>query len=91
MHGLIERRGYGIVRTLAEPCAVVRLVVDLSLASGRGPRLPDEDALSVLLDKLTLPRLTFDAASAPVERAYAVLEHLDRIGDKIVSGIAHFA
>jgi len=91
VHGLIERRGYGIVRAPVEPCAVVRLVVDLSPRNGRGPRLPDEDALSVSFGEISLPRLAFDAASAPVERAYAVLEYLDRIGDKIVSGIAHFA
>ena len=48
-------------------------------------------ALSVSFGEISLPRLAFDAASAPVERAYAVLEYLDRIGDKIVSGIAHFA
>ena len=91
VHGLIERRGYGVVRAPTEPCAVVRLVVDLSPGRGRGPRLPDEDALSVPFGEITLPRLAFDAASAPVERAYAVLEYLDRIGDRIMSGIAHFA
>jgi HPr kinase/phosphorylase len=91
VRGLIERRGFGIVRAPTEPCAVVRLVVDLSLGSKRNPRLPDDDSLSVSIANIVVPRLAFDAASAPIERAYAILEYLDRIGDKIVSGIAHFA
>jgi HPr kinase/phosphorylase len=91
VRGLIERRGLGIVRARTEPHAVIRLVVDLSPQGERGPRLPDEDALGVSLGEITLPRLAFDSTSAPVERAYAVLEYLDRIDDKIVSGIAHFA
>lgn len=89
--GLIERRGYGIVPAPTEPCAVVRLVVDLSLGRKRNARLPDEDSLKVSLADIVLPRLSFDEASAPVERAYAILEYLDRIGDNIVSRIAHFA
>ncbi len=88
--GLIERRGYGIVRAPTEPCAVVRLVVDLSAEGERSPRLPDDDSLNVSFGEITLPRVIFDAASAPVERAYAILEYLDRISDKVVSGIAHF-
>ena len=91
VRGLIERRGQGVIRAPTEPCAVVRLVIDLAPPGARGPRLPDEDALSVSFGEIALPRLAFDAASAPIERAYAVLEYLDRIGDKIVSGIAHFA
>ncbi len=91
VHGLIERRGYGIVRAPTESCAVVRLVVDLSPRRERGARLPDEDALSVSFGEIAVPRLAFDATSASVERAYAVLEYLDRIGEKIVSGIVHFA
>jgi HPr kinase/phosphorylase len=89
--GLIERRGYGIVQAPAEPRGVVRLVVELSLGRGRNPRLPDDDSLNVSFGDIALPRLAFDAASASIERAYAILEYLDRIGDKIVSGIAHFA
>jgi HPr kinase/phosphorylase len=91
VQGLIERRGYGIVRAPTEPCAIIRLVVDLSPRCERGPRLPDEDALSVSLGEINLPRLAFDAGTAPVERAYAVLEYLDKTGDKIMSGVAHFA
>jgi serine kinase of HPr protein (carbohydrate metabolism regulator) len=91
VRGLIERRGYGVVRAPIEPCAVMRLVVDLSRGRERNPRLPDDDFRKVSFGEITLPRLAFDAASAPLERAYAILEYLDRIGDKIVSGIAHFA
>jgi serine kinase of HPr protein (carbohydrate metabolism regulator) len=91
IRGLIERRGYGIVRAPIEPCAVIRLVVDLSLGGERNPRLPDEESLKASFGDIALPRLAFDAASAAVERAYAILEYLDRIDDKFVSGIAHFA
>ena len=91
MRGLIERRGYGIVRASAEPCAIIRLVVDLLPDGVRAARLPDEGALKASLDEVELPRLTFDGETGPVERAFAVLEYLDKIGDKIMTGFAHFA
>ncbi len=90
VRGLIERRGYGVVQEPAEPSAVIRLVVDLSPPGEFGPRLPDEDALRVSLEEIDLPRLAFDAVSDPLERAYAVLRHLDKISDETISGIAHF-
>jgi len=42
--GLIEERGYGIVAAQAEPCAVVRLIVDLE-PEGHGARMPDRQEL----------------------------------------------
>jgi HPr kinase/phosphorylase len=91
IHGLIERRGYGIVETPTEPCAIVRLVVDLLADHQPGVRLPDEEARTAFLAGVPAARLMFDGGSGPVERAYAVLGYLDKAGDKIMTGFAHFA
>jgi HPr kinase/phosphorylase len=88
IHGLIERRGYGIVAAPTEPCAVVRLIVDLLPEGERGARLPEETALTASLSGVDLPRLVFDGENPAIERAFAVL---DKIGDKIMTGFAHFA
>jgi HPr kinase/phosphorylase len=89
--GLIEKRGYGIIGAPTEPCAVVRLVVDLLPPGERAERLPDESALKASLGQIALPRLAFDIETAALERAYAVLGYLDEVGDKIMTGLAHFA
>jgi HPr kinase/phosphorylase len=91
IHGLIERRGYGIVETPTEPCAIVRLVVDLLPHHQPSARLPDEDARKAVLAGISAPRLMFDGGSGPMERAYAVLGYLDKTSDKIMTGFAHFA
>jgi HPr kinase/phosphorylase len=91
MLGLIERRGYGIVRASAEPCAVIRLVVDLLPEGERSERLPERHALCVTLCGIALPRLVFEAVSTLFERSYGVLGYLDKIGDKNMTGFAHFA
>jgi HPr kinase/phosphorylase len=91
MRGLIERRGYGIVTAPSEPYAIVRLIADLLPQGRRSERLPDEDALNASLAGVTLPRVIFDGESGPFERAYAMFGCLDKIGDKIMTGFAHFA
>ena len=91
MLGLIERRGYGIVQASTEPCAVIRLVVDLLPEGERAERLPEKHVLSAMLGGITVPRLVFDAVSTLFERSYAVLGYLDKIGDKNMTGFAHFA
>jgi serine kinase of HPr protein (carbohydrate metabolism regulator) len=90
VQGLIEQRGYGIVEAQAEPCAVVRLVVDL-LAERRAARMPEREELVANLAGIDLPRLMFGAESATIERAYATLGWLDKIDDKIMTRLAHFA
>jgi HPr kinase/phosphorylase len=91
IQGLIERRGYGIVEAPTEPCAIVRLVVDLLPRDQSSARLPDEAACKTFLVGIAAPRLIFDGSSGPIERAYAVLGYLDKIDDKIMTGFAHFA
>ena len=88
--GLIERRGFGIVAAQAEACAVVRLVVDL-LSEARGARLPEDEERVADLSGIALPRLVFGAESAAIERGFAILARLDKIGDKIMTDAAHFA
>jgi len=90
MRGLIERRGFGIVAAQAETCAVVRLVVDL-IAEPHGARLPETEQLVAELSGVALPRLIFGAESGAIERALAILARLDKIGDRIMTGPAHFA
>jgi HPr kinase/phosphorylase len=89
--GLIERRGYGVVQTSTEPCAVIRLIVDLLPEGERAERLPEKHVLCATLDGIAVPRLVFDARSTLFERSSAVLGYLDKIGDKNMTGFAHFA
>ena len=91
IRGLIERRGYGIVEAPTEPCVIVRLLVDLLPLRQPSARLPDDDAGQALLAGIPAPRLIFDGAGGPIERAYAVLEYLDKTGHKNMTGFAHFA
>jgi serine kinase of HPr protein (carbohydrate metabolism regulator) len=91
VQGLIEQRGYGIVTAPTEPCAIVRLIVDLASANVRGARLPDEAVLKACLAGLDLPCLPFDDQTHAIERAQAILRRLDKTGDKIMTGLAHFA
>lgn len=79
VRGLVERRGYGLVRQPTEPQAVVRLVVDLTAAGARAPRHPEADELTAELAGIALPRLVFDDRTDPMARAYAILERLDRM------------
>jgi serine kinase of HPr protein (carbohydrate metabolism regulator) len=88
--GLIEQRGLGIVEAQAEPCAVVRLVVDL-VGEGQVPRMPEPQELVANLAGIVLPRLIFGAESATIERAYATLRALDKMRDRIMTRLAHFA
>jgi len=53
LSGLIEVRGAGIVRLDHEPCAVVRLVVDLAATDAE--RLPDKRHIEV--ESIKIPRL----------------------------------
>ncbi|NNM71203.1 HPr kinase/phosphorylase [Enterovirga aerilata] len=59
--GLLEIRGVGIVRVPFVEAAVLRLVVDLEHVPAR---LLDEDAGSVSLQGIPLPRIAADRASA---------------------------
>ena len=82
MAGLIERRGYGLASARAEPCAIIRLVVDLLPENEMSERLPDEGALIAVVNGVALRRLVFDARTAPFEQAYAVLGYLEHNDDK---------
>ena len=53
--GLVERRGLGLVRVPCEGAAILRLVVDLQREPG--PRLPDEDERTAILEGVLLARL----------------------------------
>jgi hypothetical protein len=89
--GQIERRGFGIVAAPTEPCAVVRVVVDLLAGTDRVPRLPDASEFTTALGGVALARLTFDAGIGALERAYAILGHVDSASNRNMTGIAHFA
>jgi HPr kinase/phosphorylase len=89
--GLIERRGFGLEPTRSEPRAVARLLVDLLDRGRKVPRLPDTDEQTIELSGVTLPRLAFDEATGPVERAEATLAGLARASDRFVTRKAHFA
>jgi serine kinase of HPr protein (carbohydrate metabolism regulator) len=76
VQSLIERRGFGLVKTAFEPAAVARLVVDLLDEGEMAARMPDERDGSAKLGAVSLPRLAFDGLSRPFERARAVLAAL---------------
>lgn len=90
VRGLVEQRGYGIVAAQAEPCAVVRLVVDL-VADAPVARMPAPQELVANLAGIALPRLIFGAENAMIERAYATLRALDKMSVGIMTRLAHFA
>ncbi len=89
--GLIERRGEGIVAVAHEPCAVARLVVDLSPRGAAPSRLPADDERFVELLGVRLPRVALDPAHGPLDRACATLESLARLGWPAPGRSADFA
>ena len=77
--GLCERRAEGLVEAPHEPCAVVRLVVDLSPRHAPPPRLPQAADKHTTLEGLALPRLRVDLAPGLDEGVSAVLSALGRV------------
>jgi serine kinase of HPr protein (carbohydrate metabolism regulator) len=59
--GLIERRGFGIVRIPHAEAAIVRLVVDLEAEPAR---MPDAAAKEILIDGVVLPRIAAPKSEA---------------------------
>jgi HPr kinase/phosphorylase len=60
--GLIEVRGLGIRRLPYEPLAVVGVVIDLATADA--DRYPAPEAAEIVLEGITLPRLSVAAGAA---------------------------
>jgi HPr kinase/phosphorylase len=89
--GLIERRGVGLEAARSEPRAVARLLVDLLDRGQKVARLPEAAEQTIELCGVTLPRLAFDDATGPIERAQATLAGLARLSDRFVTRKAHFA
>lgn len=83
--GLIEVRGFGILRLSYEPCAVVGLVVDLAAADAE--RLPQPESRETEVAGIVLPRLAVAPAAAALPGLLAVLtSHRDAVagwGDAI--------
>jgi serine kinase of HPr protein (carbohydrate metabolism regulator) len=71
LRGLIELRGYSIVRVQHEPAAVVRLVVDL-LPGRMAQRLLEEEEFHTHLCGVTLPRLPASGPGEAIERLAAI-------------------
>jgi serine kinase of HPr protein (carbohydrate metabolism regulator) len=77
--GMVERRFEGVVAVAHEPCAVARLVVDLTGRGQSTPRMPRESDKIVELLGVRLPRIALDPAHGPLDHAYAALESLARL------------
>jgi len=77
--GLIERRCEGVVAVAHEPCAVVRLVVDLAERGRSAPRMPQDSDKFVELLGVRLPRVALDPGHGALDHAYATLESLARL------------
>jgi HPr kinase/phosphorylase len=76
--GLIERRGYGIVDRQAVKASVIRLIVDLRPQSENLPRAGRFEETTTEISGIRAPQLVLGGAASAVERAYAVIEELDR-------------
>ncbi len=68
--GLIEVRGIGIVKHPYEPCAVVRLVIDLNADA---ERLPSAESRQTEIEGVRLPRLAVAAGEAALPAALTLL------------------
>ena len=63
--GLIERRFEGVVAVAHEPCAVARLVVDLTGRGQSAPRMPEDSDKIVELLGVRLPRVRARPGAGP--------------------------
>ena len=91
VEGLIERRGIGIVRAAGPTVALIRLVVDLLPQGERMPRIACPEAKPVEIAGIALPQMILGGPASSTERAYAVIEELDRTSHNHLSTIANFA
>ena len=78
LRGLIEVRGFGIVRLPVRRTCPLALVVRLD-RSGRIPRLPEAEAVFRLLD-LDLPCLRIDPRAASAPAVIRVVLGAERVG-----------
>lgn len=69
--GLLEVRGAGVRRFVYEPCAVVRLVIDLAAADAE--RLPLPGQQKTVISGIELPRLPVAAGAAALPVVLALL------------------
>ncbi len=88
--GMIESRGEGIVRRPHEPAAVATLIVDLSPKGDAPPRFPEEQAESVEILNVNLPRMAVDLAPGAVFAARLTLRRLG-IAPRECPAIGNFA
>ena len=76
VQGLVEHRGFGLMKIDFEPRAVARFVIDLLDEGEIVARMPEAREESAALLGVRLPRLIFDDFSRPFERARAALSML---------------
>jgi HPr kinase/phosphorylase len=76
VQGLVEHRGFGLMKIDFEPLAVARFVIDLLDEGELVARMPEAREERAALLGVDLPRLTFDDLSRPFERARAILSTL---------------
>jgi HPr kinase/phosphorylase len=91
IEGLIEHRGIGIVQTGQAVSALIRLVVDLLPRGQELPRIAIREETIEEIAGIAVPRLILGGAASPFERAYAVIEELDRRSRGQTGAIANFA
>jgi HPr kinase/phosphorylase len=89
--GLIERRGYGIVARHAVKAGVIRLVVDFPPRTEHLPRVGRVEEKTTEISGVRAPHLVLSGAASALERAYAVIEELDRTTRSPLGAIANFA
>jgi len=91
IEGLIERRGWGIIRTDKTVSALIRVVVDLLPRGDESPRVACSEERSVEIAGIVLPQVILGGGASSFERAYALIEDLDKRGCGSMGIIANFA
>jgi HPr kinase/phosphorylase len=91
IEGLIERRGIGILQATGPRAAVIGLVVDLLPKGEEMLRIACVEAKLIEIAGVALPQMVIGGAASSVERAYAVIEELDRRSHSHLNTIANFA
>jgi HPr kinase/phosphorylase len=78
IEGLIERRGQGIVKVDMTIDAVIHFAVDLASFGEEMQRIACAEAAVADIAGVSVPRLAFSAETASLERAFAVIQEIDK-------------
>ena len=79
VEGMIERRGHGIVKVDKTVDALIHIAVDLAPFDGEMRRIACAEAPVADIAGVTLPLFALGAGISSMERAFAVIDEIDKI------------